>query len=437
MATLDQVFQRESAWIAACGDVDALMDKIQDWGDSIRAAERDGNMLVRMRAGDLVELAQGRIVRLEARAIRAEAARAAPAEQVVPKVAERRVEPRAVEEARAPEPAARRPEPESRPARRKVDEEAVRAAAEKVKADARIASAEADKIELQNKLLRAQVAAAQRAAAPQTVPTTAAAPPKAPTRERAVQTKVVAPTRGLAPRTASAPPPAQTATAPRASRSKVAAVPPNDHAGYTEADRLALASVDHWPPTPPGHRGAFWSKYDDWPRDWTLTGGDLGRFRGEINLTRAVFAAQLGVPSALVKYAELNPRERVGPALQIAVRRAMDHAIQARRARREERAAAEALPESEPANVPTVPAPVVVVQGASAAPRAFTGADLSGLRAERRLSQREMADLLGVDQGTISKGEGKAGSALGPALQEALARLAAGGGAEGAVLMPE
>jgi DNA-binding transcriptional regulator YiaG len=436
MATLDQVFQRESAWIAACGDVDALMDKIQDWGDSIRAAERDGNMLVRMRAGDLVELAQGRIVRLEARAIRAEAARAAPAEQVVPKVAERRVEPRAVEEARAPEPAARRPEPESRPARRKVDEEAVRAAAEKVKADARIASAEADKIELQNKLLRAQVEAARRAASPQTAPTTAAKAAKAPTPERAVQTKVVAANGGPSPTTATAArqPPASRAPPPQ---TKPAAVPLNDNDGYTEADRLALAAVGHWPPTPRDHRGSFWSKHDDWPRDWTLTGGDLGRFRGDINLTRAVFAAQLGVPSALVKDAEMNPRERVGPALQIATRRAMDHAIQARRARREERAAAQAPPESAAAVVASVPAPVVVVPGASDAPRAFTGADLAGLRAQRRLSQREMADLLGVEQGTISKGEGKAGAALGPALQEALARLAAGGGAGGAVLMPE
>lgn len=432
MATLDQVFQRESAWIAACGDVDALMDKIQDWGDSIRAAERDGNMLVRMRAGDLVELAQKRVVRLSASVIRAEAARAAPARQVAAKVVEPRAEPRVVEPVRAPEPPARRPEPESRAAQRKLDEEAVRAAAEKAKADARIASAEADKIELQNKLLRAQVVAAQRAVA---TPVAAQAP-RAPAPERAVRAKAVAATGGPAPKTASAASSAQTTTAGPAPRSNLPAARRNDDEGYTEADRLALASVGHWPPTPAGHRGTFWSKHDDWPRDWTLTGGDLGRFRGETNLTRAVFAAQLGVPSAVVKDAELSPREKVGPALQIAVRRAMDHAIQARRARREERAAAQA-PESAAAVVPSAPAPVVVVQAASDAPRAFSGADLAGLRAERRLSQREMADLLGVEQGTISKGEGKAGAALGPALQEALRRLAAGGAAGDDVVMPE
>lgn len=442
MPTLDQVFQSEKAWIAVCGDVDALMDKIQDWGDSARAAERDGDMLVRMRAGDLVELAQKRVVRLSANAIREGAARAAPATPVAPKVVERRVEPRAVEATRAPEPKARQPAVDPGRAERKAQEGAASAAAEKAKADARIASAEAEKMELQNKLLRAQVEAAQRVtAAPIAAePTKAPAPVKTmavkvPTAAHAAPATAVSATANPAPKPTTATATAARQPAParaRALQSKPAAVPLTDKDGYTEADRLALASVGHWPPTPQGHRGAFWSKHDDWPRDWTLTGGDLGRFRGEINLTRAVFAAQLGVPSAVVKDAELSPREKVGPALQIAVRRAMVHATEARRARREERAAAQAPPAPAAPVVPPVPAPVVVAEAASDAPRAFTGADLAALRTQRRLSQREMADLLGVEQGTISKGEGKAGSALGPALQEALARLAAG-----ASVMPE
>ena len=431
MATLDQVFQRERTWIADCGDIDALLEKVGDWRGDVRAAERAGNMLMQMRAGDLVELAQGRIVRLQAREIRAESARAAPAKTVVPKLDEQRVEPRIAEPVRAPEPLARRREPEPIPVQRNSRDEAARAAAEKAKAVARIAAAEAAKIELRNELLRAQVEAAKRAASAPAAATTTATKPRG--AERAPHAKVVAATGGPAPRTASVAPAAQSATAVRTPRSKVAPVPRNDDEGYTEADRLALASVGHWPPTPQGHRGAFWSKHDEWPRDWTLTGGDIGRFRGEINLTRAVFAAQLGVPSAVVKDAELSPREKVGPALQIAVRRAMDHAIQARRARRQERVAAQAPPESAPAVEPAVPLPVVVAQSASDVPRAFTGADLAELRRERRLSQRELADLLGVEQGTISKGEGKAGAALGPALQEALRRLAAGGGA----VMPE
>ena len=431
MATLEQVFQREKAWIAECDDVDVLIDKIGDWRESLRVAERDGDQLVRMRAGDLVKLARGRGVRLRAGAMREQVE--APAKKVVSQVEDQRIELRPAEAVRTPEQREQRPAAESA-AVRSAREEAARAASAKAKADARIRAAEAAKIELENELLRAQVEAAKRASAPSAAAT---GPARAPTMERAGPTKVVAAAAAPPPRTASAASPAPSTKAARAPRSKEAAAPRHDDHGYTEADRLALASVGHWPPTPPGHRGTFWSKYDDWPREWTVTGGDLGRFRGEINLPRAVFAAHLGVPSAVVKDAEMNPRERVGPALQIAARRVMDQTIQARRARREERAAAQAPAEAVAAVVPSVAAPVVVAPGASDASRAFTGADLAGLRAERRLSQREMADLLGVEQGTISKGEGKAGAALGPALQEAVGRLAAGGGAGASPRIPE
>lgn len=61
MATLEQVFHREKAWIAACDDVDALIEKIGDYREDVRVAERDGQMLMRMRAGDLIELAQSRV----------------------------------------------------------------------------------------------------------------------------------------------------------------------------------------------------------------------------------------------------------------------------------------------------------------------------------------------------------------------------------------
>lgn len=433
MATLEQVFQQERAWIAACVDVDALVDKIGDFRDSARTAERDGQQLLRMRAGDLIELAQQRVVWLKAREMRAEKARQAAS---APKV-EAKMD--AGREARAPErvrgaatPTRERAAPtmEAAPQSGTTEHNAREAiavvAAEKAKADARLAVAEAARIELQNEVLRAQLEAARRMTA--TPPATAMV--KASTPAGVVPSKVVAATSGPARKvsttTASAarqPAPVRTPSG----RAKPASILFNEADGYSEADRLALASVGRWPPTPAGHRSAFWSKYDDWPPEWTLTGGDLGRFRGEINLTRAVFAAQLGVPSLAVKEAELKPRERVGPALQIAVQRAMDHQAEVRRRRREHRAAERAPEEPVAATVPSVSAPIVVVPAASAAPRVFTGADLAGLRAARQLSQREMADLLGVEQGTISKGEGKAGAALGPALQEALGRLGAGG----------
>lgn len=435
MATLEQVFQREKAWIAECANVDALIEKIGDWRDSLREAERDGDQLVRMRAGDLVKLARCRVVRLQAGTMREEPV-PAPVKEVAPKAEERRVETRSVKTVPAPATRERRAGADSGAAERNARDEATRAATAKAQADARVAAAEAAKIELQNELLKAKVEAAKRAAA-----APVAAVVRAPTPERAAATKPVAATAAPAPKPATA---AREPARTPAPRREPATAPREVDNGYAEADRLALASVGHWPPTPPGHRGAFWSKHDDWPRDWTLTGGDLGRFRGEINLTRTVFAAQLGVPSAVVKDAEMNPRERVGPALQIALRRAMDHEGEARRRRREDRARATAAAvAAEPGVAAEVP-PAAVVPAIEArpshpasVPAAFTGADLARLRAERRLSQREMADLLGVEQGTISKGEGKAGRALGPALQGAMARLGAGGGAGGAPAIPE
>ena len=214
--------------------------------------------------------------------------------------------------------------------------------------------------------------------------------------------------------------------------------------GYNEVDRLALASVGRWPPTPQGRRGPFWSREDDWPGEWTLTGGELGRFRGEINLTRAVLAAQLGVPSSAIKDAEMKPREKLGPAMQIAVRRAMELERARRQEQREERrvraeSAARPAPRVEVLDLHVAPLPPVALGAPAAAmapatstPTAFTGADIARLRAERGLTQKGMADVLGVEQGTISKGEGKAGAPLGPALQEAMARRGAGGEAGGA-----
>lgn len=319
--------------------------------------------------------------------------------------AQRAAPPIAVERTTVPTKSTRR-EPEPVAARSSNE---TSSDAEERSAAARLTNAQAAKIEAEAALLRAQAKAAMESRP--TAPATSTAPQRPPRARRSA----TSPPRG---------------PLPRAAHGSSSGAGNDSAGGYNEADRLALASVGHWPPTPIEHRSAFWGEYDDWPRDWTLTGGDLGRFRGEVNLTRAVFAAQLGVPSAVVKDAELSPGERVGPALQIALRKAMDHAAEERRRRREERAAAAAR--AEPVLAPaavTLEAPSTELAPAArvAGDAMFTGADLARLRGERRLSQREMADLLGVEQGTISKGEGKAGAAVGPALQEAMARLGAGG----------
>ncbi len=294
MATLEQVFQREKAWIAACDGVDALIEKIGDYREDVRVAERDGHMLMRMRAGDLIELAQSQVVRLRAGGMRKSEARSTPEAPppAVPTVrpAEVARQPTVVRApARRTNDGAARREQDRRDSALRVKTEAALAEAERARAAARLAEAEAAKIEAQTALLRARTEASMRPAVEPAPAKRTASPPPSPVRP-APRGPGVAPATSVARKTIAARPPAP---APRPATPSQKATTPRDD-GYTEADRLALASVGHWPPTPLNHRGAFWSKHDDWPRDWTLTGGDLGRFRGEVNLTRAVFAARGG-----------------------------------------------------------------------------------------------------------------------------------------------
>jgi DNA-binding transcriptional regulator YiaG len=284
--------------------------------------------------------------------------------------------------------------------------------AEERAAKARLANAQAAEIEARAELLRAQ---ARSAVAPP------GAAPRKPT---------------AAPRERRAPP----STAPRTAIRRETPTPTAAarlEDGYGEADRLALASVGRWPPTQVAQRGPFWTRDTDWPSEWTLTGADLGRFRGEINVTRAVFAAQLGVPPASVKEAEMRPREKVGPALQIALKQAMEVVReQRRRVREERRARAEATPPSslsvamldgvvpEQAAAAQPPAPVAPAEGT-----VYSGADLARLRVERGLSQRELAALLGVGHGMVGKAELVPTKPLGDGMRDAFARLALPGGA--------
>ena len=90
------------------------------------------------------------------------------------------------------------------------------------------------------------------------------------------------------------------------------------------------------------------------------------------------------------------------------------------------------------AATPRVPQPAAVAAPTPAPPRspsrtspadaglpALTGADLAAFRRGAGLTQVAAAQRLGVTQGTISKAEGNARAALGPALADALRRAAA------------
>lgn len=178
-------------------------------------------------------------------------------------------------------------------------------------------------------------------------------------------------------------------------------------------------SVGRWPPSgpPPGH--PFYSRDQDWPADWSLTGLDLARFRGGIHVTQKVLAAQLGVSTTAIAGLERRPRQKVGPAMQIALRKAMDMVAAGERRKREEAAAERA----------TRVVAVAAQAATSTAAVGMTGGDLARLRAERKLSQRQFAEVLGVGYGMVAKAEVAAAEPLGERMRTAVgALLAAGAG---------
>lgn len=67
--------------------------------------------------------------------------------------------------------------------------------------------------------------------------------------------------------------------------------------------------------------------------------------------------------------------------------------------------------------------------GAATTPPAWTGADLVRLRAERHLSQRELAVLMGVGHGMVAKAEVMSARPLGDGMAAAFSKVALPGGA--------
>jgi DNA-binding transcriptional regulator YiaG len=434
MATLDELFAQHKAWIAACEDVNALLDRIAEWREDTRVGEARGDYLLQMRAGDLVELAQKRVVRLKAAAIQAEgrAARPTVAARTVPAVPPEPVRPMVRERAAQPVVVRQREAPE-----RPRHEEAHRAREEEARAAAtRLANAQAAKIEADAALARAQAAALVQANARSAATPTIAAVPAGgvpPQQAPASATLAAPPRQAMRPSPRAVATPAVRTPAPPTA---TPAVPPISH-----EDQLALMSVGRWPPSgpPPGH--AFWARDQDWPAEWTLTGMDLARFRGRINVTQKVLAAQLGTETAVIADLERRPREKVGPAMQIALRKAMEVVGADERRQREaaaERAgrAAAPVPASAPATLAASAAPATpvgeppraaVAPESASADAAFTGRDLARLRAERRLSQRQLAELLGVGHGMVAKAEVAASEPLGERMRRAVAAMLAAG----------
>ncbi|MEQ1564651.1 MAG: helix-turn-helix domain-containing protein [Myxococcota bacterium] len=104
-------------------------------------------------------------------------------------------------------------------------------------------------------------------------------------------------------------------------------------------------------------------------------------------------AGQLGVPTIEVARAEGDPREKVRPALQVALMRAIA-----------EFRSAGAGPTTPPGTVTP----------------ALTGADLVRFREAHGLTQRQAAERLGVAHGTVAKAELLPSQPLRDRLQDAL-----------------
>lgn len=291
-------------------------------------------------------------------------------------------------------------------------------AAEERAAKVRLANAQAAEIEAKAELMRAQ---ARAAVAPARVAATGAGEPRVQPAARP-ESRAPAPV-DRARRAPSARREARTALevavkAPVAGDGRAA---PGE-SPIEAADRAALMSVGRWPPPPARPDSPFWTADADWPADWTLTGYDLAIFRGHLNVSQAVFAGQVGVPTVEITRAEARPKAKVRPALQVAVRAAME---EARKARENPGAApvvgtTRASPVAAVAGGPTAVGPVEAPGPAAAERGGLAGADLARWRAAAGLTQREAAVKLGVAHGTVAKAELASGKQLGKQMGEAL-----------------
>lgn len=338
MSAIQREFERQRAWIAACDDPQEVLDKMREYREAQRNAIQNDSDLGRARCADLLELAEDRVVELKAARMRAPAAetatlavRAAETDggaelrRLRDELAARDRRDREAAERRVRErDAATRREREGREARdrqRAADERDRGRREEARAAAARIANARAAEIEARTALLR------QRATpAPTVPPRVAAVEPARRDAARAAGHTGPGSTFGGAPRPAGPPRPiASPSGGARGTPTSDLRSEPNaaDQAIH-EADRLALASVGRFPPTDKERQRPFWTPDGDWPAEWSITGFDLSMFRGRINVTQKVLAGQLEVPVVEVVRAESRPKDKVRPALQVAVRRAID-----------------------------------------------------------------------------------------------------------------
>lgn len=335
MSAVRAAFDEERAFLRACDDEHAVLDRIAGYRVNMATARRVGNAQAHAFAEHLVELAEDRLAALKAATIRAKQKAAEPKPQTV------RAEPKQVRsEPPTPEPPAR---PQATPAR--VDDsdvvrqlqaalaasqEAERRAAEQRDAaerDARRAARDRDSAIAERArptsgastggapstaLARTTTtaptsASAARLSPPATLPSAASNPKP---------TSAVKPTRPTTRPSQRPPSPhlarrAEANWEPRAATSPPAKSTPTPRAGES------AGGIAHPVPAPIPPTVARELVVEAGP---ALTGADLAAFRRSAGLTQVAAAQRLGVTQGTISKAEGNPRTVLGPALQDALR---------------------------------------------------------------------------------------------------------------------
>jgi hypothetical protein len=282
MDAIDRAFHEESAFIARCADVHALLDRVADYRDDGRAAAQKGWTKARLRAEDLIELAQARVVVLKAEAMRVKARRPEPARVITP-----------------PPPRAELPSP---PVRASVASPARRE--RPVVQVAPVRSRESEATEGRMKMLEAQLAEAQAAEL-------RAKRERAQAEERERLAVAKEREKEAAARKERAKADARKELAGPAERTVVA----------VECAPVIPAPLDEDPlyadlfarPAPPAPVAASAPAV-------VYTGGDLAKYRAETGLTQRLAAVRFGVAHGTIAKAEMDPTKLLGETLQAGMR---------------------------------------------------------------------------------------------------------------------
>lgn len=325
MSKLRAAFDEERAWLRACHDEGAVIDRMAGYRDNMAFARRVGNAQAHAFAEHLVELAEDRLTMLKVGATKAKERPAAPTTA------------RVVQPLPAPEPPAR---PRAEPAR--VDDPAVvrqlqaalaasqeaerRATSERDAADrrARQASAERDSVVASRNRAPAVSLAQPAPTAPPPVnnggslslPATLPSAPSSAKPSSAARSTTATTTAPRPPQTSTASPPAAAATSRQERPNEPGERPPSPKAPTPPP---AVPVVPPMSPTAPRSCAAPAARTDG--ASAALTGADLAAFRRGAGLNQVAAAQRLGVTQGTISKAEGNPRTVLGPALQEALSR--------------------------------------------------------------------------------------------------------------------